>query len=225
MRSAILLTIGLCVLGAGAALAGPTRSDFTYGSASACAAAGRVPADLCANAAANAAAEFDEKTPQFSTRAECEHAFRAGCQIGFSGAAGWRGKKAGLYFTPRQQGFRITRKSERDIAVAPIVAGLTFSARSILHRDTHVDARVQKDAREAWRARDTAPVGALAPREEPPAAIIAGARNPSREKAPDLPAPPKPALEKNFDCAALLEPSLAGDPSTACAPAPRRYWR
>ncbi len=52
-----------------------------------CAASGKLPADVCASAAANASAEFEEKAPRFSTREACQRVFRGGCAIGLRGAA------------------------------------------------------------------------------------------------------------------------------------------
>ena len=175
--------------------------EYAYGSARSCAAAGKIPADLCANAEANAAAEFSEKAQRYPNRAACEQIFAQGCELGFEGADGWRGKRGAVYFTQRQQGFRIVVRSALDMAVAPVAQGLVFSQRPVLRRDTHVAFDGARRARDAY-AGGSAAFGDSSP---------AGVRGPL---------PPPIALDPNFDCDSYLEPSARGGPAPKCYPAP-----
>jgi hypothetical protein len=60
---------------------------------------------------------------------------------GFSGSGGWESKKSGIYFKPRQQGFRVSVTRERDVSVVLFtsVPAIGFSRRSILTRDNPTD--------------------------------------------------------------------------------------
>ena len=197
----------LCLAG-GAARGEIARGSMTFASERQCASSGKIPSDICAYAEANSAAEFDEKAPRFPSRALCERAYGGGaCSIGFRGAAGWAGRKQGVYFSPRRQGFRVTAHSERDVTVTPLAAGLSFSSRSALRRDTSINPR-------AARERSAAPVGLGGP--QPPGDFGA----PTAEGAKGV-LPPRPPVDPNFDCAAVLEPSDQ-DPSTGCVLAPVR---
>ena len=78
------------------------HGQFSFGAERSCVASGQLSGELCANAAANAQAEFDEKAPRFPTREACERAFGSSrCSVGFSGAHGWAGKKSGVYISLR----------------------------------------------------------------------------------------------------------------------------
>lgn len=187
------------------------QGQFTFGSERNCASGGMLSAELCANAAANAQAEFDEKAPRFQTRTECEQLFaRGGCSIGFSGALGWAGKKSAIYFVPRQFGFRITVSSQRQMVVVPFVAGkeISFSPRTILKKDTWINPSVARHARETWRDRVSPEAVGQAEGANSPGVPSASSAAPSRNYDP------------NFDCAAVLEPG--SDPRTGCYPAPAR---
>jgi hypothetical protein len=171
------------------------RGNFIFSSARNCASSGKLSAELCALAERNAAAEFEEKAPRFPHRDLCEKAFGAGaCSLGFRGADGGAGKKSGVYFFPKQQGFRITVRSERDAVVAPLGAGLQFASRSALRRDASINPRA------------------------PRTATSAGASGVPFSEAPVGPTPPPPSVDADFECAAYLEPTDKGDPRTACAP-------
>lgn len=198
------------VFGAGAASADSFRNGYTYGTASACVAAGRFPAPICANAEKNAAAEFEEKAPRFSARAACEQALHMPCAIGFSGAAGWSGKKSGVYFTARQQGFRLSPATGgHDVTVTPVAGNLSFSARSAVR----LDVAISPQASRYWTYQPSSP------REGLPGGATFGVSAPEGVKGE---VPPRPPVDPNFDCSAYLEPNAGGDPSTACAPAPLR---
>ena len=195
------------VLGAGHASADISRGQFSYGSARNCVSAGKVPSDLCSNAEANSSAEFAEKTPHFPTRPACEQVYgRNECALGFSSGGGAVKAKGGVIFTPRQQGFRIVVKSERDATVIPVATGLSFSPRSILRRNTSIDPRASHLPRAALRG--------------PAGGGQFGVSSPTGEGGGPL--PPPPSYDPNFDCAAYLEPSAKGDARTGCAEAPRR---
>lgn len=178
--------------------------EYAYVSASSCVAAGKLPADLCANAQANAAAEFSEKALRFPDRALCERAFAAGCELGFAGADGLRGKRSSVYFTPRQEGFRIVVRSGLDMVVTPVAKGLSFFPRSILRRDTRV---AYNSARAARQARDPYAGGAGSVGDSLPGGVRG-------------PLPPPAPVDPDFDCDSYLEPSARGDPNPRCYPAP-----
>lgn len=185
------------------------RGQFSFGSERSCIAGSSLGAELCANAAVNAQTAFDEMAPRFPTRGACEQTFgRAGCSLGFSGADGWAGKRSGIYFTPRQSGFRITVSSERQMVVVPFVAGasLGFSPRTILEKDTRIDSRKARAAREAGRDR-------LLSGGVEHAADVKPAPLPVDRRAPRM-------VDPNFDCAAVLE--AGADATTGCYPAPAR---
>ncbi len=188
---------------------------FSFGVERSCAASGKFSEELCANAAANAQAEFDEKAPHFSTREECERVFgNAGCSVGFSGADGWVGKKSGVYFTPRQAGFRILASSGRDMIVVPYVAGIVigFSPRTILKKDTRIDPEAARRARDDWRMRTSS--GASG-------AGSTGLDSLSSAAADHDALPPPPPADPNFNCAALLEAGSKPEPGCSLA-TPRR---
>jgi len=206
----IVASVMICAVSA----AGEIKQGlFSFGVERSCAASGKFSGELCANAAANARAEFDEKAPHFSTREECERIFgSAGCSVGFSGADGWAGKKSGVYFTPRQAGFRVLALSERDMIVVPYVAGIVvgFSVRTVLKRDTRIDPETARRAQDDWRMRISA------------GASGAGSTGlDTLSSAADHDAlPPPPPADPNFNCAALLE--AGSKPETACSLAPPR---
>ena len=71
------------------------RGSFVYASAEQCASDRKISQEFCANAAANAAAEFDEKAPRFPAREACERVFGAGrCSLGFGGPGAGPGTRA-----------------------------------------------------------------------------------------------------------------------------------
>lgn len=193
--------------------------QYSYGSEQSCGASGRFNAQQCANAAANSQAEFEEKAPRFPSREACEKVFAAArCSVGFKGSQGWEGKKSGIYFSPRQQGFRVEASSGRDMAVTPFTAGpeIRFSPRPIAKRETAINPNAGRSARDSWRAQPVArdPNGGPTPEtfgvDAPP-------------KGGDHAAiPPPPRVDPNFDCASVLEPSVNGQPETGCYPAPAR---
>ena len=66
-----------------AAAAQFNRGSFQYASAQQCESDHKISAEFCANAEANARAEFDEKAPRFASREACEQAFGHGkCSLG-----------------------------------------------------------------------------------------------------------------------------------------------
>jgi hypothetical protein len=207
-----LISLGVAAIFVdGAATADSFRSGYTYGSAAGCAASGRYPSQICANAAKNAAAEFEEKAPRFSSRDACERALRAPCAIGFTGASGWSGRKGAVYFTPRQQGFRLnTAANGHDVTVTPVAGSLTFSTRSAVR----LDVAISPQASRFWTYQ---PAPAFRPGQ--PAGAEFGVATPDGAKGE---VPPKPPVDPNFDCAAYLDPAAGGDPSTGCAPVPLR---
>jgi len=206
----IVASVMICAVSA----AGEVKQGlYSFGVERSCVASGKFNGEQCANAAANAQAEFDEKAPHFSTREECERVFgSAGCSVGFSGADGWAGKKSGVHFTPRQAGFRILASSEREMIVVPYVAGtvIRFLPRTILKKDTRIDPETARRAQDDWRMRTSA------------GASGAGSTGlDTLSSAADHEAlPPRPPADPNFNCVALLE--AGSKPETSCSLAPPR---
>lgn len=166
-----------------------------------CAASGKLSAEMCANAAANAAAEFDEKAPRLPTRAACERLYGP-CSLGFRGADGWAGRRNSVYFTPQRHGFRVVMKSDNEATVVPVARGLSFAARSATRRDAMINPKARREHASSGQQELADGVGA-----------------PDGVKGPP---PPPPPVDPNFDCAAVLEPSDKGDPESGCYLAPAR---
>lgn len=196
------------VLCAGVALVGAPASAeiLVFGSERHCLSSGRLSPEVCANASANASAEFEEKAPRFPDRQACEHVFHAGCSLGFRGEAGFGGRRDAIFFTPRQQGFRIIIRSGGDIRVTPVGAVGNFSSRSALTRDASIRPRGARDYR-----------GATAHADGSGAPTSFGVATPDGAKGA---VPPRPPFDPDFDCASVLEPG--SDPSTGCVAAPLR---
>lgn len=166
------------------AAAGAQRGAYTYASVDNCASAAKVPREICANAARNATAEFEEKAPHFATRAACERAFHAGgCAASFRSA----GAKGSVSFTPRQQFFRVTVRSDADISTVPVAAGLTFSSRTATRMATSIDPRA---------------AAAAAQRTAPNARAAFGSSSPD---GPKLPLPLPVPYDPDFDCSKYVE--------------------
>ncbi len=182
--------------------------QYSYSTEQSCILGGKLSSEQCANAAANARAEFEEKALRFPSRDACQRVFAAsGCELGFKGAEGWAGKKSGIYFSPRQAGFRVLVSSPRDATVTPFVLGprINFSPRSILRKDTRIDPQTAHNARDSWRAQPGAATGTF------------GVDTPS---ATGGLVPPSPPVDPNFDCASVLEPSARNHAETGCYLAP-----
>ncbi len=183
-------------------LGGPTGS--VYLNAAACVLRGRRSPQLCSYAEKNAAAEFEEKAPRFPSRAACEKALKRPCAIGFSSRGGWSERQHGLYFTPRQDGFRVVESFGRDPTVMPVSGSLPFQPRST----TRLEVSISPQAARYWNW------------ESRPAAGSAGELGVSSPDGPKGDVPPPPPVDPNFDCAAVLEPSARASAATACALAP-----
>jgi hypothetical protein len=190
------------------------RGSLQYASAQKCTSDKKLTADQCANAEANARAEFDEKAPRFPSRETCERMFGAGkCSVGFGGIDGGKGKSRDMHFSPRFELFAVKAVSDRDITVTPIVNALTLSPRTVLRRDTHINPALAIQARKNIQPPATRTGGYDA----------SGAQfGVSRPDGPTGPVPLKPAVDPNFDCAAVLEPGTKGDGGPGCVIAPHR---
>ncbi len=176
-----------------------------YLNAAACVSMGRRTQELCAYAEKNAAAEFQEKAPRFATRAACEAALHGPCAIGFGQRGSGTDQKHGVYFTPRQDGFRIGETYGRDPTVTPVAGSLSFQPRPATRLDVSISPQASKYW--DWGSRAAAPSADI------------GVSSPDGQKGE---IPPPPPVDPNFDCAAVLEPSARASAATACAPAPPR---
>jgi hypothetical protein len=185
------------------ALRGP--GGAVYLNAAACVSRGGRNPQLCGYAEKNAAAEFEEKAPRFPTRAACESALRQPCAIGFNHAGAWSDHRRSIYFTPRQDGFRIIEASGRDPAVTPVAGSLAFQPRPV----TRLDVKISPQASKYWDWTNRA-------------AASSGDLGVSSPDGPKGEIPPPPPVDPNFDCAAVLEPSARASAATACALAPAR---
>ena len=216
-RRLTLNCLGAVVLSTTAGTAENYSGKFIYASEHACQMTGKLSAEQCSNAATNAQAEFEAKAPRFPTRAACERVFLvAGCSLGFKGAAGWIGRKSAIYFSPRQAGFRVSGSSSRDVTATPFLVGreVRFSSRTIMKKDTGIDARVAQHARESWIGQmngrqsilsgSAATLGMDAPRCGRTRRLAAASRGP------------------NFDCASYPEPGARDHAGTVCYLRPMR---
>src|ERR1019366_8652508 len=93
-QTQLLCCVGLSLVMATSVAAQVKSGQYSYSAQQNCILGGKLNAEQCANAAANAQAEFEEKGPRFPSREACERVFAAGgCNLGFKGAEGWAGKK------------------------------------------------------------------------------------------------------------------------------------
>jgi len=218
--SARIFAVTACfvLLAAAGAQADVRRGQYVFSNERSCTLGGKLSNEQCANAAANAQAEFDEKAPRFPSREACEKSFSGGCSLGFKGAEGWTGKKGGIYFSPRLQGFRVVVASERDMTVTPVSSGaaVNFSPRTILRKDTHINFADAHRARDNWR-----PTAAAYPSSGGGAGSQFGVDAPPPGEHGAL--PPPPPVDPNFDCAAVLEPNARDHADTGCYLAPARH--
>jgi len=116
-----------------------------FATQSSCDLTGWLTGDECKNSYGNALAELDEKTPRFSSRAECEQSFKH-CMI-----AGFNGRRA--EFEPCMRGFEVTARGMEEIWTLPIVEGdgaaLGLQPRSISH-PSGVSRSRQAEAQARW---------------------------------------------------------------------------
>ena len=203
----LIITSAINFVVASSVLAEAPRGSFSFGTEQSCVSDHRFSLEQCRNAAANAQAEFDEKTPRYAKRHECEAVFGVGhCSIGFAGTNGFSGKATGVYFTQRQTGFRIIIRSENDMTVLPLSGSplLSFQPRTILRMQTSRNPHVREEAEKAFKARSARSGGEY------------GVSSPDPGLGGSL--PPHPAIDPDFDCASVIEQKKGEDPATACYP-------
>jgi uncharacterized protein YgiB involved in biofilm formation len=132
--------------GAGAAALGQTIGKRVFSTSESCELGALLTAAECRNAHANALAELDEKSPRFTSRAECEKNFNR-CMI-----AGIDRKR--VEFEPAMRGFEVNVRSENDKTVMPVVDGassmLGFHSRTALRPDPGISRTAQGQARARW---------------------------------------------------------------------------
>ena len=202
----LLPELGLFI-GIPAVEAGIFFGSHKYYSKQACIDDKKLTREICENAEANAAAEFEEKAPHFSSRVACEKSYGGGrCAISFRSSAHVVGAKGAVSFTPRQQGFRVFARSDSFVETTPEAPGLKFSSRTALRRATGINPRAANMAAPRTVAPSPGPVFGVS---EPV--------GPSLGKAA---LPPPVPNDPNFRCEDYIDPSTKGDSSTACAPAP-----
>ncbi len=127
---------------------GQAQVGTEYGSRSACERAARLTAEQCANAFANAQAEWDEAMPRFPKREECAKRFGR-CQI----ADMRRGRPS---FQPVMDKVTVLNRGS-NVTVVPVAPAstrgvATFSERSVLQKRTERSERKQAEAQKRWEA-------------------------------------------------------------------------
>jgi uncharacterized protein YgiB involved in biofilm formation len=143
----------LCLVSISTAIA---QSAPEYGSRSACERGARFTTEQCANAFANAQAEWDEGTPRFPTRAGCQARFGR-CQIaGIS-----RGKPS---FQPVMEKVVILDRGS-NVTVLPVApkaqqGQARFTERTVQQRKAERSDRKQQEAQKRWEAAWSAAEGA-----------------------------------------------------------------
>ena len=126
----------------------PPHSGRVFFDAGACRDAKAFSDGECQNAYANAKAEFEEKSPRFATRAECERYFRR-CMIGDINGGGKR-----VTFVPTMRGFSIENGSQRR--VLPISESsefdLLFQPRAVERVNSFVSSTKTAEAQKTWQS-------------------------------------------------------------------------
>lgn len=192
-RTAMAWGACVCVMAGALGMAGQAvaQAPVTYGSRNACEMSSRFTREQCDNAFANALAEFDEGTPRFPKRDECEKRFGR-CQI-----AGFGSGK--VSFGPQMDGVVIATRAG-NITVLPVLKGprapVPFAERTILQRKTERSDRKQKAAQARWEALWSAPEGVPPPEDGTAAVPSPGGPEPfdenwqKQEGVAKYPAPP-----------------------------------
>lgn len=144
----MLAACGSILAWAGSSVPVEAQGASEFGSRSACERSGRLSAEQCANAFTNAQAEWDEGTPRFARRAECEQRFRR-CQI-----AGLSSGK--VSFQPVMDKVLVTQRGG-NVTVVPVAPpggqGLArFGERTVLQRKPERSDRKQQEAQKRWEA-------------------------------------------------------------------------
>ena len=172
---ALITVFPLVVFSAAGTNAAFAQAAVTYGSRNACDISAKFTREQCDNAFSNALAEFDEGTPRFLKREECEKRFGR-CQI-----AGFGSGK--VSFAPQMDGVSISVRAG-NITVLPVLKGgrppVPFSERTILQRKTERSDRKQKAAQARWEAQWAVPEG-IPPAEGGTAVPTPGAAEPFDE--------------------------------------------
>ncbi|WP_425332417.1 DUF1190 domain-containing protein [Rhodoblastus sphagnicola] len=117
-----------------------------FATSASCEAARAFPAELCRHAHANALAELNEKSPRFTSRADCESHFHR-CMI--AGFASGR-----VEFQPALRGFEISALGASEPSVTPVIekdaSALDFRARTAVRADTCVSFSSREKAQARW---------------------------------------------------------------------------
>jgi hypothetical protein len=141
--SSIWLFTGTLPVSAQTAAAGAALS---YRGIAECAEAGRLTAVQCSVAFRNARAEYDEKSPRYRARGDCERVHKT-CVVQLAGFAGFSDvSRAAQVYAPGFRGVQLVTAKDGSLSVTPrLEAGdgkIRFKARSALNDDDKVDGRV-----------------------------------------------------------------------------------
>lgn len=181
-------------------------ASFSYGSVTTCIHAAKFTPELCNNAMINSAAEHDEKSPRLPSRKDCEKIFHGKCSIaGIANPSTNSGTKPVAYYHPRQIGFIINFISRQNMSVLPLISRniVTFSPRSIMKKDTHIDNLTAK-GRYSWQF-------------SPETRSDSVYSNLNYKH----PISPNAKSDNNFDCSSVIEQD-GKDPSLGCYLPPKR---
>ena len=186
-RAAIVFSAIAC---GGVSVSAQTNGKRTFSTSASCALTNFLTAEQCRIGYANALAELDEKSPRFTSRAECEKEFKHCMIIGFD--------RKRVEFQPALRGFEVNVRSATDMTVLPVIDGdsasLGFRVRTTLRPDAGVSLSQRQQAQERWAQAQKARLDAqTAPTRASEGEINSGIA-PYGETAPSItpPAPRQP---------------------------------
>lgn len=121
-------------------------AEVTYPGVAECAAGGKLTGEQCGIAFRNARAEYDEKSPRYRAKRDCERVHKS-CVVQLAGFAGFSGlSRTAQVYAPGFRGIRLTNAKDGTLRVTPTLdAGASktrFSSREALSADDKVDGRV-----------------------------------------------------------------------------------
>jgi Protein of unknown function (DUF1190) len=119
---------------------------LSYRGIAECVEGGRLTGEQCSIAFRNARAEYDEKSPRYRARRDCEQVHKT-CVVQLAGYAGFSDvSRAAQVYAPGFRGVQLLTVKDGSLSVTPrLEAGdgkIRFKARSALNDDDKVDGRV-----------------------------------------------------------------------------------